>query len=332
MSLLRRLLLSASTNAWLRDRATKTPFVMRSVSRFMPGEQLEDALAAAARLQAAGIGAILTHLGENLTSAGDAENVTRHYLHALDRIHAGRLHAHISVKPTQLGLDFDPAFCHRNLLRLIDRAAGYGNFIWIDMESVPYVDATLALFRQVRAQSPLVGVALQAYLFRTERDLDGLLPLGAALRLVKGAYLESPRVAFSKKRDVDANFCRLACRILDEHERPGSLLHLATHDATLIDRLIQYIDGRHVPASAHEFAMLYGIQEPLQHRLVAAQRPVRVLISYGEHWFPWYMRRLAERPANILFVIKNLIPGSGGAGGAGGPSTHQPYPPEGGRE
>jgi proline dehydrogenase len=307
MSILRRLLLSASTNAWLRDRATKTPFVMRSVSRFMPGEQLEDAMAAAARLQAAGIGAILTHLGENLTSAGDAEAVTRHYLHVLDQIHAAGLHAQVSVKPTQLGLDFDPAFCHRNLRRLIDRAAGYGNFIWMDMESAPYVDATLALFRQVREQTPLVGVALQAYLFRTERDLDGLLPLGAALRLVKGAYLESPHVAFSKKRDVDANFYRLACRILNEHERSGSLLHIATHDAALIDRLTQYIEARHVPPSAHEFAMLYGIQAPLQHRLVEMQRPVRVLISYGEHWFPWYMRRLAERPANILFVIKNLI-------------------------
>ena len=232
MSIVRRLLLAASTNAWLRERATKTPFVMRSVSRFMPGERLEDAMAAAARLQAEGIGAILTHLGENLTSAGDAEDVTRHYLHALDQIHAAGLDAHISVKPTQLGLDFDPAFCERNLQRLIDRAAGYRNFVWMDMESASYVDATLALFRRARERSPLVGVALQAYLYRTERDLAGLLPLGPALRLVKGAYLESPRVAFPRKRDVDANFYRLACRILNEHERPGSLFHIATHDAS----------------------------------------------------------------------------------------------------
>jgi proline dehydrogenase len=313
------MLLAASTNAWLRDHATKTPFVMRSVSRFMPGEQLEDAMAAAARLQAEGIGAILTHLGENLTSAGDAEDVTRHYLHALDEIHASRLDAHVSVKPTQLGLDFDPAFCSRNLQRLIDRAAEYGNFVWIDMESASYVDATLALFRQARERSPLVGVALQAYLFRTERDLDGLLPLGAALRLVKGAYLEPPRIAFSKKRDVDANFYRLACRILNEHERAGSLLHIATHDSTLIDSVAKYIEARHVPASAYQYAMLYGIQEPLQRRLVEERRGVRVLISYGEHWFPWYMRRLAERPANILFMIKNLMPGSGRAGGPAPP-------------
>ena len=312
--MVRRLLLSASTNAWIRDRAMKTPFVMRSVSRFMPGEQLEDAMAAAARLQAGGIGAILTHLGENLGSAGDAEDVTRHYLHVLDQIHAARLDAQISVKPTQLGLDFDPAFCNRNLQRLIDRASAYGHRIWIDMESAAYVDSTLDLFRQARERSPLVGVALQAYLFRTERDLAGLLPLGAALRLVKGAYLESPRIAFSKKRDVDANFYRLACQILNEHQRPGSLLHIATHDSTLIDSVARYIETHDIPATASEYAMLYGIQEPLQHRLVEVGRRVRVLISYGEHWFPWYMRRLAERPANILFVIKNLIPGSGRAG------------------
>ncbi len=313
MRISRKILLAASTNAWLRDRATKTPFVMRSVARFMPGERLEDAMGAAVRLQASGIGAILTHLGENLASADDAEEVTRHYLHVLDQIHAAGLDAHISVKPTQLGLDFDPAFCNRNLQRLIDRAAGRGTFVWIDMESAPYVDATLTLFRQARDRSPLVGVALQAYLFRTERDLAGLLPLRPALRLVKGAYLESPRVAFSKKQDVDENFYRLACRILNQPEGSRSLLHIATHDATLIDRLASYIEAHHVPSSAYEYAMLYGIQEPLQHRLVAAGRRVRVLISYGEHWFPWYMRRLAERPANILFVIKNLIPGSGGS-------------------
>ena len=305
--MMRKVLLAGSTNPWLRDRATKTPFVMRSVARFMPGERLEDAIGAAVRLQASGIGAILTHLGENLASADDAEEVTRHYLDVLDQIHAARLDAHISVKPTQLGLDFDPAFCNRNLQRLIDRAAGHGTFVWIDMESAPYVDATLTLFRQARDRSPLVGVALQAYLFRTERDLAGLLPLRPALRLVKGAYLESPRVASSKKQDVDENFYRLACRVLNQSEGSRSLLHLATHDATLIDRLAGYIEAHHVPSSAYEYAMLYGIQRPLQQRLVQGGEPLRVLIAYGEYWFPWYMRRLAERPANVGFVIRNIF-------------------------
>ena len=310
MTILRNVLLAASTNAWLRERATKTGFVMRSVSRFMPGERLDDALAAATRQRAQGIGAILTHLGENLTTADEAEAVMRHYLEALDRVHAERLDAQISVKPTQLGLDLDAEICFRNLQRLIDRAAQLHNFIWIDMESVQYVDATLALFRRARERSPFVGVALQAYLYRTERDLDRLLPLGVSLRLVKGAYLESPRVAYPKKADVDANYYRLACRILNESQHDGALLHVATHDGALIQKLNAYAETRNVPASAYEYAMLYGIQQPLQQQMVAAGHRLRVLISYGEYWFPWYMRRLAERPANMVFVMKNLLPGS----------------------
>ncbi len=320
MNIARALLLAASTNAWLRERATKTAFVMRSVSRFMPGELLDDAMAAAARQQARGIGAILTHLGENLTTADAAEEVTRHYLEVLDRVHAARLDAQISVKPTQLGLDLDAELCAHNLQRLIDRAAQRSNFVWMDMESTQYVDATLALFRRARSRSPLVGVALQAYLYRTERDLDTLLPIGVAVRLVKGAYLESPRVAYPKKSDVDENYYRLACRILNEH-RVGTLLHMATHDSRLIDRLNAHIEAQHVPRSAYQYAMLYGIQQKLQQQLVASGRDLRVLISYGEYWFPWYMRRLAERPANIMFVARNLISRSGGSGrfdGSGG--------------
>jgi proline dehydrogenase len=175
------------------------------------------------------------------------------------------------------------------------------------MESSAYVDPTLALFRRARARSKRVGVALQAYLYRTKRDVESLLPLGVALRLVKGAYLEDAMIAYPAKGDVDANYERLARRILAEPAREGSLLHIATHDARLVDRLTALADARPLPASPVEYAMLYGIQAPLQRRLRVAGRPVRVLISYGEHWFPWYMRRLAERPANILFVMKNLI-------------------------
>jgi proline dehydrogenase len=307
VSLARRLLLAASTNAWVRERATKTPFVMHSVSRFMPGERIEDALAAASRQQQDGIGAILTHLGENLTTPGEAEQVTRHYLGVLERASVAGLGAHISIKLTQLGLDLDPELCHRNLQRLVDRGGELNTLVWIDMENARYVDRTLALFRRMRQRSSLVGIALQAYLFRTERDLESLLPLGAALRLVKGAYLESPDAAYPRKSDVDENYFRLAVRILSERDRAGGLLHIATHDSALVDRLTAEIEARRVPPSYYEYAMLYGIQQPLQRRLVSAGQRVRVLVSYGEDWFPWYMRRLAERPANVWFVVKQAF-------------------------
>ena len=307
MSVARKLLLAASTNAWLRDRAVKTAFVRRSVSAFKPGERLEDALAAARAQDQRGIGTIFTHLGETERHA-DARAVAAHYVTVMDQVHAAGVNAQVAVKPTHLGLDIDAALAGDHLQQLLRHAAASGNFLWLDMESSPYVDRTLDLFRQLRRQSPRVGVALQAYLHRTAEDVEGLLPLGAAIRLVKGAYLESPSVAFPSKRDVDENFFRLACRLLGtDAVAAGGLLHIATHDAVLVDRLRAFVATHDVPRSAYEFAMLYGIQRPLQARLVAAGAPLRVLIAYGPHWFPWYMRRLAERPANVGFVLKNLV-------------------------
>jgi proline dehydrogenase len=308
VSLARKLLLAASTNAWLREKATKTAFVRRSVSTFMPGERLEDAMTAAAVQERQGIDTIFTKLGENVTRASEAEDVTRHYLDVLDKVQGIGLRAQISVKPTQLGLDLDRELCIRNLQRLVDRADARDNFVWIDMESSPYVDPTLDLYRRVHRTSRRVGLALQAYLYRTAQDIEALLPLGPAIRLVKGAYLEAESVAYPKKADVDENFYRLACRMLsDDARRAGGLLHIATHDPVLADRLAAFIDSQNIPRSAYEYAMLYGIQRPLQQRLVGAGRPLRVLIAYGEYWFPWYMRRLAERPANVWFVVKNVF-------------------------
>ena len=308
MSLMRKVLLAGSTSPWLRRQATRRAFVRRSVSRFMPGERMEDALDAAARLKPERITTILTHLGENLSRTEEADEVARHYLTLLDRIAAAGLDVQISVKPTQLGLDLDPALCQRHLDRLVDRAGELGNFVWIDMESSPYVDPTLALFRTARARSNRVGIALQAYLRRTEQDVESLLPLGSAIRLVKGAYLEPPSVAFPDKRDVDRNFYELSCRLLGaDAQKSGTLLHIGTHDGLLVGRLEQFIEQNHVPSSAYEFAMLYGIQRSLQQRLASSGKRLRVLISYGEYWFPWYMRRLAERPANVMFVVKNMF-------------------------
>ena len=307
MGLARKALLAASTNRWLRERATKTAFVRRSVLAFMPGERLEDAMVAARAELASGVaGIILTRLGENLTKADDAEGVTRHYLDALAHVSAAGLRATISVKPTQLGLDFDEALCLQNLYRLQERADALANFVWIDMEGSPYVDRTLDLFRKLRARSPRVGIALQAYLYRTAADLESLLPLGPAVRIVKGAYLEPASIAYPKKRDVDENFFRLATAILTAPEVPGTLLHVATHDPVLVDRIEAFV-AQQKTGAAYEYAMLYGIQRPLQRRLATSGRALNVLIAYGEYWFPWYMRRLAERPANLGFVVRNLL-------------------------
>jgi proline dehydrogenase len=308
MSLMRKALLAASTNAWLRDHVTKYGFVRRSVTRFMPGERIDDALEAAKQLQGLGITTILTHLGENLTKVEEAEQVTRHYLDVLDRVAGAGLDAHISIKPTQLGLDLDRALCERNLDRLVERTEQRKNFLWIDMESSPYVDPTLALYKRTRAKTSKIGIALQAYLYRTPKDVEDLIPLGPAVRIVKGAYLEPPDVAYPKKADVDQAYFNLCARLLAEDARnAGALLHIATHDIPLADRLLGYIKERAIPSSAYEFAMLYGIQRQQQLRLAREGQRLRVLISYGEYWFPWYMRRLAERPANVWFVVRTLF-------------------------
>ena len=311
MSVMRKVLLAMSTSPFLREQATKRTFVRKSVSAFMPGEKIEDALQAAAALKPQGINTILTRLGEGVTKLDEAERVTEHYLDVLDKVKAAGLDAQISVKPTQLGLDLDAAQCQRNLDRICDKAERLGNVpVWIDMENSPYVDPTLELFRKSKERYKGVGIAIQAYLYRTAKDVESLIALGPAIRIVKGAYLEPAEVAYPKKSDVDENFYTLCCRLLkDDAQRSGTLLHIATHDTALAERLSKYIDDNKVPSSAYEFAMLYGIQRSQQLRLAREGRRIRVLISYGEYWFPWYMRRLAERPANVTFVLKNLVGG-----------------------
>jgi proline dehydrogenase len=311
MSISRKVLLAMSTSTFLREQATKRSFVRRSVSAFMPGETIEDALAAAATLTPQKINTILTRLGEGVTRLDEAERVTEHYLDVLDKVKAAGLDAQISVKPTQLGLDLDAAQCQRNLDRICEKAERLGNVpVWIDMENSPYVDPTLKLFRSSKERFKGVGIAIQAYLYRSAKDIESLIPLGPAIRIVKGAYLEAPEVAYPKKSDVDENFYTLCTRLLqDDAQKTGTLLHIATHDVPLADRLIAYIDRHKVPTQFYEFAMLYGIQRGQQQRLAQGGRPTRVLISYGEYWYPWYMRRLAERPANVTFVLKNLFGG-----------------------
>jgi proline dehydrogenase len=308
MTLMRDALLAGSQSVWLREKAMRYPFVRRSVSRFMPGERVEDAIDAARGLRGAGITTILTKLGENLTSAAEADEVFEHYIGVMRSVMAAGLDAQISIKPTQLGLDFDEPRCTRHLLALCERAAATGNVVWIDMESTPYVDRTLALFRAARERFRNVGVAMQAYLYRSESDLERLAPLGCAIRIVKGAYKEPPHLAYPKKPDVDESFFKLVTRLMrSDAVGAGGLVHIGTHDDRLIERLRAHAQANNVPRDAYEFAMLYGIRRPLQRRLVADGERLRVLISYGEYWFPWYMRRLAERPANVMFVVKSMF-------------------------
>ena len=308
MSLMRNALLWASTNAFLRERATKTAFVRRSVVKFMPGERVEDAIAAAKTLQPQGLNTILTRLGENITRIEEAKEVFDHYMKVIGLVKAAGLDAQISIKPTQLGYDQNPDVCYDYCIRLLQECEAMGNFFWLDMESSPYVEGTITLFKRLRAKSDKVGVAIQAYLYRTEKDVEELVALGSAIRLVKGAYLEPASVAYPKKGDVDANYFKLASRLLqDDNTRPGALLHIATHDLSLQQRLQQIIRDRKVSQDRYEFAMLFGIQTARQQELGRQGIRTRCLISYGEYWFPWYMRRLGERPANVWFVVKNIF-------------------------
>jgi proline dehydrogenase len=310
MGLLRSAFLAGSQSRWLRERAVNFKPVRKAVSRFMPGDDLESALTATRSLQATGIGSVLTYLGENVQNLEEAEQVRRHYLEVLERAKQGALDAEISVKLTQLGLDLGRAACETALTSLLERAATDGTWVWIDMESSAYTDVTLEIYRGARARFRNVGVCVQAYLYRTERDLESLMASGGAFRLVKGAYREAPDKAFPKKRDVDANFFALARRLLaPEAQRAGVRAIFGTHDGALIRRIEEAARLAGLRPKDVEFQMLYGIRREEQVRLAAQGYRFRVLISYGDAWFPWYMRRLAERPANVLFVLKNVFAG-----------------------
>ena len=308
MSLARTALLKISDNAWLRANGTKLPFVRRAVSKFMPGETFDDMLAAARATRAEGIQAVFTRLGENVRDLSEADGVARHYLEGIDRIRDLRLPCEPSIKLTQLGLDIDRELAFGHLRSLAARAQAAGSYLWIDMEQSPYVDVTLDLTRRLKSEFPGVGVCLQAYLFRTRQDLEDVTSRGIGVRLVKGAYNEPPSVAFPKKSDVDANYLALAQLMLGAGARAaGARAVFGTHDLQLIDAIRRHAQSTGVKPSEYEFHMLYGIQKPAQLRLAGDGASLRVLIAYGDYWFPWYMRRLAERPANVWFVVKSLF-------------------------
>jgi proline dehydrogenase len=308
MSVMRSVLLAASDSRWMRKQAPRMGFVKKAVKRFMPGERVEDAIGAALELKPQGIAALLTKLGENITELSEGEQVTAHYLDVLTRIQASGLDCPISLKLTQLGLDIDKEQTFQNLRTLAARARELGNQVWIDMEQHTYVDVTLDLYRRVLAEFPNVGVCLQAYLYRTPKDLASLIPLGGGVRLVKGAYREPPDVAYPKKADVDRAYVTLAKQMIAPEARAAGFVGVfGTHDQEILKTIRQHAEATGTPKRSFEFALLFGIQRAEQLSLAQAGYTIRVLISYGDYWFPWYMRRLAERPANVLFVAKSMF-------------------------
>jgi proline dehydrogenase len=305
---LRRVFLWAARNRWLKEHLPRMWFMRRAVRRFMPGETLGDALGAAVPLQAVGIGTIYTRLGENLTNLAEADEVAAHYIEVIDRVVDAGIRGEVSVKPTQLGLDLDPEVCFGHLVRIAEHAAANDSYLWVDMEGSAYVEATIVLYERLRAVQARTGICLQAYLRRTAADIERLRPLDPAIRLVKGAYDEPESIAYTNRRNVDASYLGLAVRfLLDSRGRPIRL-GLGTHDVTLIEQIAEQAAAAGIGRGGFEVEMLYGIREDQQRRLAADGYQVQALIAYGEHWYPWYMRRLAERPANVVFAIRQLLP------------------------
>ena len=308
---MRSVLLWMARNERLQRTIPRWPFAQRAVRRFMPGERMEDAFAAAERLRDEGIGVLFTRLGENITTLSEADEVTAHYRSVLER-DAARADTigpiEISIKPTQLGLDQDFNACLDHCHAIAERCAKNGTSFWIDMEGSAYTDATVDLAEAIMARHDNVGVALQAYLRRTAADIQRLLPQKPAIRLVKGAYDEPGSICYRSAAEVDANFLALAVILAGPAARGEVRLALGTHDVELIEQIRTITAPMGVPVSALEVHMLYGIREGELRRLGDAGHPVFSLVAYGSAWYRWYMRRLAERPANVIFALRQLLP------------------------
>jgi proline dehydrogenase len=307
MGLARNVILWAADNRWLREHLPRHRFVRRSVARFLPGERLEDALAAAAVLARDGIPTTFTALGENVTAEAEAEGVARHYEEAFDAIAGRELDVEVSVKPTHLGLDVDPKLAARNLARLAERAGERRNWLWLDMEASRYVQPTVELYRSLRARHANTGICLQASLQRTAADVEALLPLDPSIRLVKGAYKEPAELVVGGRGRVDESFRVLALRLIEGRGPVGRVV-LATHDVDLIRRVEEDARVRGLGRDAFEVAMLFGIRAADQLELAREGYALRTLIAYGTYWYPWFMRRIAEKPVeNTLLALRNLL-------------------------
>lgn len=305
---LRATLLYLSRNRRLRDWAENSPLARRVASRFVAGKTLDDALEVCRRIRGEGISATLDYLGENVKSLDEAAACRDVYIDAIQALHAAGLEPNVSLKLTQFGIDFSPEACETNVAALVRTAAENGGFVRIDMEGSAYTERTLELVRRIHRQYPSCGTVIQAYLHRSPHDIATLIQEGIRVRLCKGAYLEPPAIAFASKADLDRHYIGLAHHLLGATQtHPGYYPAIATHDERIIDRIERFAQNNGIARDSFEFQMLYGIRRDLQKRLVADGYRMRLYVPFGEAWFPYFMRRLAERPANLLFLIRNLL-------------------------
>ncbi len=304
--MLRALFIGLSENKSLRNFAERSPLGLRFSQRFVAGMDVQDAIRAAQAVNDWGAGVSIDNLGENVTNADEAMHSAELYHHMLDEIHQRKLNANISLKLTHMGLDVSEELAFRLVTELVDHAVRIDNFVRVDMEGSPYTQRTLDFVRglhRLPGHAGRVGTVIQSYLYRSEKDVNDLLAERIRIRLCKGAYKEPPEIAFPKKSDVDRTYVNLARTLM----KSGVYHGLATHDEKIIAELKQFARAESIPPSAYEFQMLYGVRRDLQQQLVREGYGVRVYIPFGTEWYPYYMRRLAERPANVLFIARNMF-------------------------
>jgi proline dehydrogenase len=299
----RKPLLFLSEREDVRDFLLKLPFADGLASRFVAGNSLNEALPAVKQLNETGFRVTLDYLGESVSDRAEAEQATDIYVESLEIIERSEADSTISLKPTQLGLDIDEDFCAENVARVVRRASELGSFVRIDMEDSDHTDSTLRVFRKVFAQHRNVGCVIQSYLHRSEEDVKQLVEIGAPVRLCEGAYDEGPEVAFQDKRDIDANFVRLMKLLLGG----GAPTAIATHDDRMIEATRQHVAENGIGTDDFEFQMLYGVRRDYQASLIADGYGMRIYVPYGEQWYPYFMRRMAERPANLFFVVRAAL-------------------------
>ncbi len=308
MPILRDFLLALSTNVAVRNFVVNFPLSRRVSRRFVAGETLDEAIGVVKKLNKQGILVTFDQLGESVTRESEAHEAKEGYLRALDAIAMNKVSSQVSLKLTQMGLDLSSSLCLDNVRQILKKAKEIGTLVTIDMEDSKYTQVTLGIFKTLREEFDNVGIVIQSYLYRSEEDMKALLALGANVRLCKGAYKEPATVAFPQKKDVDANYLKLAQIFLDANgSSNGAYLDLATHDEKIINWAKEYTTAHKVDHERFEFQMLYGIRSDLQRQLVAEGYTMRVYVPYGTHWYPYFMRRLAERPANMIFLMGNLF-------------------------